>query len=831
MPFWEQKSYLTWSMGNAMNDEMKKITELFDNLRSDKYPLEKYEFIGKRGVRRLDGYEKASGRAVYTIDIQLPGMLHAKFLTSPYANAKIKSMNTSKAEACPGVRAILRYDDPELPAMANLGGHVPNLAVVLPGVAYFQGEEVGAIIAADTESIAEEAIKLIEVEWEERPFVIDEEKAAQKDSPLANPELYPNGNYYNQGFLDVEQHGDADQGFAEADKIIEFKVKRLGNTWIGPERPCGVFRWNGEYPEVWLKQQHPLVSKRAIASWFGGIPMNRIQLHCPYQGASFGGWSHVGWMMGPYYCAALLAKKTGRPVKWVFSRREDFYGGEMDEGTYFVKVGAKKDGTITAVKGRATVSNQWFPVFGAFHHLSENTKIPNIDAMLEAMQVNKGPTLPVRCEQNSNCLTLALIFAHVADALGLDPLEVALKNDGAEGHDMAWLNQRKAEMGFPERDSLRECIEKGKAAIEWDKKWHPAGTKRLPNGKMHGMAFAWTHEWEDSSGSSEIAIRIERGDGTATVLGMRCDIGLNAETAYCQIAADELGMKMEDVFYRPHTDPGFFTMTPDSSTNMSVNGFATRNAARLLKRKILEAATKPRGESSRGSFPAAFPGMKPEDLDIKDSIIFSKEAPSIRMSIADLVGPAGGEGPLCSIPEMGKGAERSTFTEPLFACGWQVQQGAYASQRLRLCRQGHFMEVEVDAETGEVEVTKVVNVNDVGKVISWEGCEAQQYGGSFMAVGRGRSEEVIHDPATGVMLNGNLLDYKIATIEDIGSVDTLLVETGMGYGPYGSVGIAEDIATVVPALIAPAVHNAIGAWVESIPVTPDQVLKAISKAC
>jgi CO/xanthine dehydrogenase Mo-binding subunit len=140
------------------------------------------------------------------------------------------------------------------------------------------------------------------------------------------------------------------------------------------------------------------------------------------------------------------------------------------------------------------------------------------------------------------------------------------------------------------------------------------------------------------------------------------------------------------------------------------------------------------------------------------------------------------------------------------------------------------MEVEVDPETGEVEIAKVINVNDVGKVISWEGCEGQQYGGSFMAVGRGRSEEVVHDPVTGVMLNGNLLDYKIATIEDIGVVGTHLVETGMGYGPYGAIGIAEDVATIVPALIAPAVHNAIGVWVESLPVTPDQILKAIGKA-
>ncbi len=814
---------------DVVNEE-EKILELMDNLRADKYPLKEYHHIGKRGVRRLDGYEKASGKATYTMDVQLPGMLYMRFLTSPFPHAEIKSMDTSRAEALPGVRAILRYDDPELPSEADLGGHAPSSVPVLPRVAHFEGEEVGAAVAADTEAIAEEALKLIDVEWEQRPFVLDVEEALKPDAPLANPEEYPDGNYYNQGFLDVDELGDVEKGFAEADVILEFTSRRRLHTWVGPERPCGVFKWNGEYPEVWVKQQRPLVSKRVISSWFGGIPMNKITMHCLYQGASFGGWSQVPWNMGGHYCAALLAKRTGRPVKWVFTRREDFYGGEMDEGVYCYKVGAKRDGTITAVTVRARLSNLLFPVFGVAKHLIENTRIPNVYGKIEAIQVNKGINVPTRCEQNPNTHSLTLVFDHVADALSLDPTEVALQNDGADGHDMDWLNERKAEMGFQVRDSLRECIEKGKAAIEWDKKWHPPGTKRLPNGRMHGLGFTWTHEWDDSAGSSEMAIRIERNDGTATILGMRCDNGVNAETAYCQIAADELGMRLEDVFYRPQFDPGFFAMTPDSSTNMSVNGFAIRNAARLLKRKILVAATSPSGQTQRGSFPPAFPGYQPEDLDIQDSVIYVKNDPSKRMSLAEFVQPAGAEGPLCYTPEMGKGAQRSNFSVPLFSHSWQVQQGAYSSSRLRLCRQAHFMEVEVDTETGEVFVTKVVNVNDVGKVISWEGCEGQQYGGTYMGVGRGLFEEIVHDPVTGVMLNGNLLDYKIATMNDVGPIETLLVETGMGYGPYGVVGIGEDIGTVVPALLGPAVHNAIGVWIDDFPITPDAVLKALGTA-
>jgi len=810
-------------------DETTRMEEMFDNLRSDRYPLPEYRHVGRRIPRRIDGIRKASGSAEYTMDVQLPGMLHMRFFTSPYPNAAIRSMDTKKAEQLPGVRAVLRYDDPELPRTADLGGHQVSMERVIPQIAYFQGQEVGVAIAADTESIAEQALTLVEVEWEERAFVLDAEAALEPGAPPALPELSPDRNHFNEGFFDVLQLGDVKKGFAEADRIIEFKSARRLHTWAGPERPCGVFRWNGDCPEVWVKQQRPHIAKRVIASWFGGIPMNKIRIHCPYQGASFGGWSQVNWNMAGHYCAAVLARRTARPVKWTFTRREDFFGGEMDEGVYYYKVGAKKDGTITAVEGRAVLTNQQWPIFHFLKHLVENTRIPNIYGKLAVVLVNKGPNVPTRCEQNANTHSQTLIFDHVASELGLDPVEVALKNDGAEGHDMDWLDARKRERGFEVRDSLRECVEKGKAAIDWDNSWHPPGTKRLPNGRMHGLAFTWAHEWDDSAGSSEIAIRIERNDGTASILSMGSDNGVDAESSYCQIAADELGMRLEDVHYDPQIDPGFFRMTPDSSSNMSINGFAVRHAARILKQQILEAATRPIAKTQRGSFPPAFPDCRPEELDIGDSAIFVKVDPSRRMMLADFVGFSGAAGPLSNHEPL---TGRTPFSAPLFAFGYHSQTGTYNQEqpRPRFCRQAHFMEVEVDTETGEVLVTRVVNVNDVGKVINPGSCEGQQYGGTYMAVGRARTEEVIHDPPTGVMLNGNLLDYKIATMLDAGPIDTILVETGMGYGPYGVVGIGEDVATVVPALLGPAVHNATGVWIDDYPITADKVLKALGKA-
>lgn len=811
--------------------EEQRMWESFDNLRADQYPLTEKKYIGQKIPRRVDGLAKASGQAEYTMDIKLPGMLYMRFLDSPYAHAKILRMDTSKAEKYPGVRYVLRYDDPEV-MKAEIIGKVAGffgLDRPLSDAAHMQGEPVGAAIAAESEDIAEEALSLIQIDWEERPFNLDPVAAADPGAPLSFPERYIDGNHWNRGAYDEMIHGDIKKGFEEADRVVEFSFHRTANTWVGPERPCGVWRWNGDYAEIWLKHQRIHLPKSRISEWFGGIPMSKIEIHSPYQGASFGGWCQIDWNLGPLWCAACVSKRTGRPVKYIFTRREDFFGGSMDEGKYFVKVGFKNDGTITAVDATLYHVNAIWPVFIPTLHLHDNTRIRNIHGQSKSIWVNKGHTVPTRCEMLPPVLTQTMVMERVAAELGMDPTELALKNDGCMGHDMQWVSEEKKKRGFPDRDSLRECIELGKKAIKWDEKWHQPGTKRLPNGRMHGLGFSWAHEWEDSAGSAEFAIRIERTDGTASLLGMGADNGVDAENSYCQIAADELGFRLEDVNYNSHVYRGFYRMTPDSSTNMSVNGWAVRHAARILKQKILEAACSPSSPTQRGSFAPAFPDTKPEELDIKDSVIYVKSDPKRRMSVADFVRMAGESGPHSTDEFLGA---RVGWSEPLFAASHHVQYGAYnpSNPRPRFCRQAHFIEIEVDTETGQIFVIQVVNVNDVGKVINRMSCEGQQYGGSIMGVSRAIFEEVIHDPVTGVMLNGNLLDYKIATIKDLGPIQTELVETGMGYGPYGLIGIGEDIATVVPGIMAPAVYNAIGKWIYEFPITPARVLQALGKA-
>ena len=426
-----------------------------------------------------------------------------------------------------------------------------------------------------------------------------------------------------------ERHGNVEQGFAEADDILEFKWTFGLNTWVGPERPCGVWRWNGEFAEVWVKQQRPHIAKRAISTWFGGIPMSKIDLHCLYQGASFGGWSQMAWNLAGTYLAALAARRTGRPVKWAFNRREDFYGGNMDAGVFYVKVGYKRDGTITAVYQRGVTLNQDMPVFGIVAHLIENTKIPHIEGVTEASWVNKGHTVPTRCEMNINCYTVDLVFNKVADALGMDPVEIRLLNDGAEGHDMEWLNAKKAEFGFPRARQPQGVRRQRQGRHRLGRDVARAGRQEAAQRQdaRHRLHVDATNGTTPPD-RARSAIYFERNDGSVTILGCRADVGVNAETAYCQVAADELGVPVETVRFKHQDDAGFYTMTPDTSTNLAVNAWAVRARPRVSSSSACWRSPCSRGpRASWRSTRRPSPDSTPDDLDLKDGVIFEKANP------------------------------------------------------------------------------------------------------------------------------------------------------------------------------------------------------------
>lgn len=804
-----------------MNQETIKEMPL-NPMKRDEHEPEQFNAIGKRGIRRIDGYKKAGGKAIYTSDIILPGMLHARWFTSPYPNAKILSMDTSKAEAFPGVRAVLRYDDPEIQDRRVVTTYGGNEAMLL-GIASFEGQHMGAVVAADTEDIAEEALKQIKVEWEIRPFVLDQEEALKPGAPVVHPESMED----NLSIVgphpapEVFDFGDVDKGFGEADTIVEFETRRRYHGGADAELLCGIARWEDDCLELWVHHQHPYEHKWTMHKYFD-IPMSKVTINVPYSGGMYGGWNWIGYSQVATGVCALLARRTGRPVKWSFSRREDFVFGSADAMKAYFKVGVKKDGLITAVDLKAIYANTGFWAEG---HLLENTRIPNVRAENLTAKVNCGPTIALRCEQLPSTYAMSHVFTHAAAAVNMDPTLVALRNDGVEGHDLEHLNKFKRDHGFPVKDSLKECIEKGKKAIDWDNKWHQPGTKKLPNGKMHGLGFIWDHEWDDNRGAGMAGVFIQQ-DGSVNIVSIRTDVGVNAETTYCQIVADELGVRVEDVHFRPHGDVYLPSMTPDGSCNLTTNGYVMRKAARKAKQQLMELATRTIHLIER-DVPPPFPDVSPDDLDVRDGYVFLKKDTSIRKTIAEVVKDMGGS--------MNWGldyaAVQCTTHEPVFAWAYH-RQGRYGTEpgRNRLCRQAHFCEVEVDTETGEVDVKRIVNVNDVGKAISPESVQGQQYGGTYMGIGRNLLEQYIWDPPTGVLLNGSLLDYKWATMLDVGPIDPIIVETGMGYGPYGTVGIGEDVATVTTYLLESAVFNAIGKWVDDAPITPDKVLKALGKA-
>ncbi len=763
-----------------------------------------FNVVGKSGVRRIDGYEKASGTAVYSLDFTFPGTLYARMLSCPHANASIKSMDTSKAEAYTGVRDVLRYDNPD-----------PAVAAIIPSQGYFEGKMMGVIIVADTDEIAQEALRLVEIEWDVLPFT-----------------MYPPE---DQERIQSTNKGDIQQGFAEADQIIEFTYSRKEDAGHVEPNNTNVSWKDDHYEYAQVGQWNNLQA----AQWFtpnsnaikpGGVSQARGYQHPVYQGGSFG--LGITLTQQLFKITAVLSQRTKRPVKLLCSLQQSYYSFvSSDCGEEYFKVGFKNDGTITAVQNDPTF--HVMPYYYGLLHLVENTNISNLQCNSPSNRfpgANRPDTGPYRCEQRPPVTGLNLVTNHVAAALGMDPTEVALKNDGYGGEGQEYMKQFRLDHGFPDRDSLQECVAAAKEAIDFDNVWHAAGEKTLPDGRKHGIGFAWDHEWNDAiwSGTGAVTMLL---DGTAQIIGNHIDVGLNGASTYCQVAAEELGLKFEDVYFKQNAEGNNIQLKgPSSSTNACVNGWIVKKACKNIRAQMLETATQGvivdyyGGELPTGEPGAAiptpdplFPDLQPEDLDIKDSVIFEKSNPENKHTVLELLGQTY----LAST----RWTQTPFFSFELYNNGQNLDM----PHRHRLCRQAHFCEVAVDTETGEIEVLKVVNVNDVGKALSPESVAGQQYGGSIMGISRGKHEEEVYDPPTGVRLNGNLLDYKVSTVRDCGPIDTIAVETALGYGPYGACGLGECNSDEMSPILGPAVQNAISVWIDDFPITPDKVLKALGK--
>jgi len=787
-----------------------------------------YNVIGKRGLMPHGGVEKASGRGLFTRDVKLPGMLYAKFLLCPYAHARIISMDTSAAEALPGVAYVLKYDDPEVvgvPANSVMGafGRTTGPPVYLLGdTGYWEGEGLGVCVAAVREEICDEALRLIDIEWEELPFVLDSEEALQPGAPLVVETA--DSNFMFGWQAPTLEHGDIQAGFSEADEIIEFTGTHEYNSETGQEPCSSVARWNSDYHlEVWVHTQVPCYWRGQIARMFG-MPYNRVVTHNLYQGSQYGGynWRNTSNDAMPPL-AVILAKRTGRPVKVLWGRKGDFGGGSMDNMQIWWKVGFKNDGTITAVQAHGSFANSGQ---GPYMHILENTRIPNLSFNCPCAMVDKPPNGASRCEMQPDAFGLTIINNHVAGALGMDPSEVALKNDGCEGEDMHHLSAYKVLHGFPDRDSLAECIVAAKAAVNFDSKWHAPGARKLANGKYHGMGFCWTQEWNDPGINSACGLLLE-SDGTISIHGQQSDTGLNNRASLAQCAAEVLGVSYDAVAFpdRAMEYCGWHQCPPAGSLAFTMAAWSIKRCAKKLKAMILEYVTQSRVIGAHCTeVPAFFPGKTPDELDIKGGAVFEKADPGNTFTLAAVA----------MTTSVGGWVAFAGSSPALYAYHWMAAPAnpGPTYKHEFLARQCYYVEVEVDPDTGLIETTNVVMVNDVGLVCNYESCEGQQYGGAYMGSARGLCEAYIWDPNTGVQLNSDLETYKLHTVKDIphDGFSCVLLETGLGFGPWGMLGIGEDIPTLMPFVYGDCLYNALGVWVEDYPITPERVLKALGKA-
>jgi CO/xanthine dehydrogenase Mo-binding subunit len=783
----------------------------------------------QRDMGRHDAPDKVTGQAMYTRDISLPGMLYAKILTSPYAHARIVGMDSSAAAALTGVRDILKFNDPDISREGTTGIDTAlNYSILaLPETADFYQHPMGVVIVADNEEICDRALRAIEIKWDERPFILDMGESAKPDAPKIMTQtwpLHPKAAEPNIILKDESEIGDVRKAFAEADRVIEYEIQRAMNSPVGVEDMVCVAQWKNDSLDLWVhcqgNPQNQMSAQSPRKLLFGGTayrfavaPWSKMNITFPYQGAWFGGLAWLAYSSLFVRLAAILARRSnGRPVKLLYDGSGYYCGGD-EAGTYSCKVGARKDGTITGY--------EWHMVGArnpAIEKTYECTRIPNIRGTQIWAHTNKGYQACFR-HGAASCVPHNVMFDLVAAEFGLDPTVVALKNDGCRGHDWDYITQYQKENGFPQIQSLKEVIETGKKAMNWDLRWHAPGAKRLNNGRMHGMGFTSVNQWHWGAGRITVGsyASLIFLNGQVKIIGMRCDMGSDSESGYRHCVAAELGMKYDDVLIQEQrSDNGTFSLAQPSGSGGTVNATPQLiHAAREMKRKILERAAITLMAGSTGDKPAPW-GKSPDELDIRDSMVYERANPNRTLPLKNISTGFFSSNPIIAHPDPDGILTLDSETMP----GQQIYV---------MSRQAHFIEAEVDTETGMVYVTKVVCVNDIGHIFNRQGAEAQQYGGAIMGLGKSATEEKIYCPSTGVGLNFDLINYHIGTMNDYPAVQCFLKESHLGYGPYGSNGIGENVGASLAAITSSAIYNAIGKWILDYPITPDKVLKELGK--
>jgi CO/xanthine dehydrogenase Mo-binding subunit len=741
-----------------------------------------YAVIGTRPVRP-DGADKVTGRALYGADYQAAGLLHGHVLRSPHAHARILRIDTSKAEALPGVKAVVTATDfsqgPD--RLVDLGdGEVPLSYIrgnmLASSKALYRGHAIAAV-AATSPHIAEEAAGLIEVEYEPLPCVLTATDAMQEGAPLLHEDLTTKelGQRTDHASNVAEHHrfsmGDIAGGFAAADVVIEreFRTSTVHQGYIEPHAATALWNNDGRVL-VWCSTQGAFVV-RDVTACVLDIPVSRVKVTPMEIGGGFGG--KIPVYLEPV--AALLSRKTGRPVKIVMSRKDVFEATGPTPGSYIrVKIGARNDGRITAAQAYLAYeagANPGSMVVPGAMCIFAGYDIPNVDIDAYDVVVNKPSTAAYRAPGATNAAFAAeTVVDEVAEKLGIDPIEFRLRNAAKEG-------TRRADGPKHRRIGCEEVLETIKQ--------HPHYNAPLggPN-RGRGIAVGF---WFNIGYPSSCNITVN-ADGTVNLVEGSTDIG-GTRASIAMQAAEVLGIPAEHV--NPtvaDTDSIGYTFVTGGSRTTFATGWAAWEAAQDVMRQAKERA-------------AALWEVDPASVTAEKGVFRSGDKSITFKELAARLGETGG-------PVVGRGAVNPKGVGGSFS--------------------GAIADVEVDPETGKVTVLRFTSVQDVGKAIHPSYVEGQMQGGSVQGIGWALNEEY-YMSADGTMLNSSFLDYRMPTTLDLPMIDTAIVEVPNEGHPFGVRGVGEANIVPPPAAIANAIYRAAGVRMRRLPMSPPTVMEAIWK--
>ncbi len=746
---------------------------------------------------RQDGKDKVTGLGRYTADMTLTGMLHARFRYADHAHARIIRIDTTRAKALSGVFAVITQDDVR---DVRYGAFVQDRTLFAKGKVRYDGELVAAV-AALTPEIAQQAAELIEVDYEPLPVVNDVEAALESGTPLvheewasysASDDVVRDGNNCSRSTI---VKGDADQGMKQAEVVVKERYVADMSHAVPIEPHAVLAQWQGDRVTIWSSTQVPFIARSGVATTLA-IPENHVRVVVPHLGGGFGGKCEFHYEAQ----VAALARAAKRPVRLVFSRKEEFVAPDhRREGQVIeLETGVMRDGTIVARRGRMILDNgaysadaPFFPQLAAMIVVGPY-KVQNVFVDASLAYTNHTPSGSVRAPTAPQaCWAVEQHMDSIAEQIGMDPVEFRRMNivrDGDEGP------TRQVFADIRAADTLDKAVELIGYGAE------------LPEDEAIGVACGW---WPSFGGPSGAYVKLN-GDGSATIVTGAQECGTGAVMALPLLAAEVLGMRPEDfsLLYQD-TDAGPWDAGASGSQTTFNNGRAVIQAALEVREQLLELAEEEL-EASR------------DDIELVDGVVRVKGSPTRSVPIPDLAEKAHGDRLLLG---RGSGSPPATPTVDAAGCSGRLGMESFLAPTFIT----HAARVKLDRETGVVRVLEVAAVHDSGTVLNPIGAEGQVEGGVVMGIGMATLEgsQIGED---GRQLNPHLLDYKLQTMADAPPIKLAFVGVPVANaGPKGSKAVAEPPCVPTPGAIANAIARAAGARVHELPMTPTRVWEAMQR--